>query len=32
MILTDHSRTTIALTSNTNKDNIIILSIDVSYF
>lgn len=31
MILTDHSRTTIALTSNTNKDNII-LSIDVSYF
>ena len=32
MILTDHSRTTIALTSDTNKDNIIILSTDVSYF
>ena len=32
MILTDHFRTTIALTSDTNKDNIIILSTDVSYF
>lgn len=32
MFITDHFRTAIALASNTNEDNIIILSTNVTYF
>lgn len=32
MVITDHFRTAIALASNTNEDNIIILSTNVTYF
>lgn len=32
MVVADYFRTTIALTSNTDKDNIVILSTDVTYF